>query len=169
MFCLTFWRYFLHSCGAVFWENDKQRTTGLLPQFTDTWCIKYHSYCCWPVCYEWLNLQYGCLFADFCEEWNTQWYQSWKEIPTYILRKLWAQEEVPWMMDMVLFETSTLLPVFVFPFSHIRLFSTSPKCLLIEEVTTQLSLGPKIYIFAYRMTRRLEGNIVTYFGGVLAA
>ena len=50
------------------------------------------------------------------------------------------------MMDMVLFETSTLLPVFVFPFSHIWLFSTSPKCLLIAEVTTQLSLGPKIHI-----------------------
>jgi hypothetical protein len=71
------------------------------------------------------------------------------------------------MMGIILFETSTLLPVFVFPFRHIWLFSTSPKRLLIAVVTPQLSLDPKIY--AYRMTGRLEGSIVTYSGGVLAA
>ena len=55
---------------------------------------------------------------------------------THILRTLRPQEEVPWMMDVIVYETSTLLPVFVFTFSHIWLLSTSLKPLLTAEVIT---------------------------------
>lgn len=38
---------------------------------------------------------------------------------THVLRTLRTQEEVQWTMDLVVYETSTLLPMFKFPCSHI--------------------------------------------------